>query len=203
MGRLLRAPQTRRARHHRSWNRSGRAHEQMGAERPWTGFVSFTHTHSSPAQQNPTFPSRHMAPSLHWVMLPRFSASRGSRLWHRVIHAWRLTCPALQVRQPENHEEVLNVNLWWTSFFFAQNFGFTLFRARQLSRSGLNHLHNILRPSHSTASSLWATSRAVLHTTRWFQPLSKSSWTPAPGLDNYNNYNTEPKRYRRMVGLVL
>ena len=55
--------------------------------------------------------------SLHWTLLPKFSTSRGTSLWPRILQAWRLTCPAIRVRKPVNYDEVRNIHLSSTSFF--------------------------------------------------------------------------------------
>lgn len=75
--------------------------------------------------------------SLQWALLAKFSAPQGTKLWNRLIQAWRLLSPLVEAQPPTTFEEIQNTQLWWTTHFLGNNFGFTHQRARQLSHNGL------------------------------------------------------------------
>ncbi|KAG0596481.1 hypothetical protein M758_UG258500 [Ceratodon purpureus] len=78
--------------------------------------------------------------TLHWTLLSRFKAPRGSLLWKCLTQGWRQLTPCLDVTSPTSFHEVLNVSLWWTTLFIGEAFGFSKARARPLAHCGLRCL---------------------------------------------------------------
>lgn len=81
--------------------------------------------------------------SLQWALLAKFSAPQGSKLWNKLIQAWRLLSPLVDAKPPTTFEEIQNTQLWWTTHFLGNNFGFTLQRVRQLTHKGLQCLRDL------------------------------------------------------------
>lgn len=81
--------------------------------------------------------------TLQWLLLTKFSAPQGSRVWNRLIQSWRALSPLIDATPPTNFKEIQNTNIWWTTQFLGHNFGFPQARARQLARKGLNSLREL------------------------------------------------------------
>jgi hypothetical protein len=93
--------------------------------------------------------------SLHWALTSNFSAPRGSPLWNRIVKSWKNMSKFIDAVWPRNHEEVLQISLWWTIQFIGHNFGFSEARASQLYKRGCQ-----------TLADIWDTSRQSLRSWR-------------------------------------
>lgn len=81
--------------------------------------------------------NRGWPPSLHWTLLAKFSTTTGSRVWNRLVQAWRSLSLQVYAIHPRNFEEVGNTQLWWTTHFLGAAFGFTEARVWELAVVGL------------------------------------------------------------------
>jgi hypothetical protein len=54
-------------------------------------------------------------PSLQWALTFKFTAPRGTRIWNRLVQSWKRINKFIDAIRPRNSEEVLRVNLWWTT----------------------------------------------------------------------------------------
>jgi len=81
--------------------------------------------------------------SSSWLMIHRPSATRGSKVWNRIISSWKLIVKHIEPIPPKNPDEVLNTNLWWTTKYIGANFHFPIARARTLARVGLRYIKDV------------------------------------------------------------
>ena len=81
--------------------------------------------------------------SPQWILLHKFRATRGSRAWDRIVHSWRRIVGKVVVSPPQNSDEVLSTNLWWSTFYIGGNFGFSQQRAAQLMHRDMCQIHDI------------------------------------------------------------
>lgn len=114
--------------------------------------------------------------SLHWSLLPRFSAPRGSPLWNHMTQAWRRISPRIEATPPVNADEIQNTNLWWTTQFLGDNFGFTKQRARTLAHRGPQCLRD-----------LWTDNSMIMRPWAELQQKFGMLETEKPLLERYQN----------------
>jgi len=82
-------------------------------------------------------------PSKAWLMIHKPSATRGSRIWQRIISAWKIIVKHIELLPPVNADEVLNTSLWWSTSFIGSNFNFSMDRARTLARGGMRTIGDL------------------------------------------------------------
>jgi hypothetical protein len=83
------------------------------------------------------------SPSIQWTLTHQFSAPRGYRIWNRMMQGWKKFSKKLEMSTPTNAAEVLSTPLWWTTHFYAGNFGFSLAEATRLMKSGITHIRDL------------------------------------------------------------
>jgi len=64
--------------------------------------------------------------SASWLMVHRPSVSRGSRIWNRIIFAWKKIVKQIKLIPPTNASEVLATSIWWSTSFIGSNFNFSI-----------------------------------------------------------------------------
>lgn len=62
---------------------------------------------------------------LQWILVHKFRAIQGSRVWDRIVKSWRKIVRKVEVRPPSNCDEVLTTSLWWSTFYIGSSFGFS------------------------------------------------------------------------------
>jgi hypothetical protein len=64
-----------------------------------------------------------------------------------MLKAWKMFAAKLEVSSPCNAAEVLSTTLWWSTQFYASNFGFSHQQAAKLMRVGLTHVCQLWNPT--------------------------------------------------------
>jgi len=82
-------------------------------------------------------------PNQAWLMVHKPSASKGSRVWNRIIVAWKKIVKHIELTPPTNMDEVLNTSLGWATNFIGSNFNFSPDRARHLARAGMRTIGDL------------------------------------------------------------
>ena len=81
--------------------------------------------------------------SNNWMLVHGFTSTRGSRIWDKVIQAWKKLVKRTRITEPTNYEEVANTHLWWASHFIGGNFGFNIKRGKHLAKKGLLYIADL------------------------------------------------------------
>jgi len=82
-------------------------------------------------------------PSAAWLMVKHPSVTRGSRVWNRIMVAWRRLTVHIEPSPPTNSDEVLSTSLWWSLTYIGSNFNFFQDRARVLARNGMRTIGDL------------------------------------------------------------
>lgn len=82
-------------------------------------------------------------PSSAWLMVHKSSATRGLRVWNKIISAWKRIVKNIELVPPRNADEVLSTSIWWATSFIGSNFNFSVDRARLLARFGMRTIRDL------------------------------------------------------------
>ena len=81
--------------------------------------------------------------SLQRILTHKFSAPKGHRIWNRLIQSWKRFNPKIDIAASINGPIVLSTPLWWSTHFYANNFGFSYLKVVLLARHGFRFFHDM------------------------------------------------------------
>ena len=77
-----------------------------------------------------------------------FTSIIGSKVRHKVIKAWKKLVKCIEIIEPINCEEVINMHLRWALNYIGRNFGFSLNRGQHLAKKGLLYVADLWNYEH-------------------------------------------------------